>query len=171
MSELLSHSLTYSQDVVEKIFVKALFAGDDLTPQMDLILNAKENLNIPKLTFPSKIVRDGASLGFSGATGATITNVSLTVKTLKNEWGDNADVFLKTAIQQYIATGVDKDDVLAMSTPQIYTNVVLPAMAKVVKKDFNALVWFGDTKLETMTGTLPNQHPTGTADSAYEGLI
>lgn len=147
-------------------FLKAQHTGIDPlnTPGIKLYPNVQSSLKINLFDAVSKKTLAYAT-GFSGGTGATYTQKTLTVADMKAEAANSAHEFASTVFETARKKGYMANDI----TDTILEEIIMEVWMRGVKQDLFRQIWLGDTAKTTVSSGAW----TGTADvnySAYNGF-
>lgn len=161
MSNLITHSLSFTKESVTEYFLKPLFVDSDIRNIVQLRTDLKTGEKLDLISTLSKITKgyaQGAS--FTPSTGVTITQKTVTVVTMKAEVKQNGRQFLNYVKQQALKSGYAENDI----TGTVFEEIVLAVFMRALMSDLNRQAFFGDTKKEVIT----SDAPTGTLDEHYK---
>lgn len=153
MAHLITTALTYSKEDAMKYFFQPMFINNPMLSDFDVMYGVKGSFKLNKFASLDKITKANAA-GFSGQTGATLTQRSITVSRCEAEASQDGDTFYNTIYGEVLKSGNSKDDIdgtlIRQIASQIFTNGT--------QRDLNRQLWFGDT--------------AGAADySIYDGIF
>ena len=168
MANFITTSVSYGGKEVLEMFFTPLFVGKSPleTRGVRVMLDVQSAKKLNFLGAASKLVK-AYSKGFTGATGTTYTQRTLTVYDMKGEMSQDAHVFRDTVFEVLLGKGtewnnLDKADMLKMAILTVFTNGV--------ESDMFRQFWLSDTNKETVTGGIY----TGTPDTnynAFDGML
>lgn len=173
MSNILTHSLSFTKEDIAQYWITPAFLGEDMVNEMDVLTNVKGTQTLHRISTPSLITKL-SSVGFSSQGSIALTNTSITVAALKAEFEQNGEAFVASWVESALAQGFNLDDVAKMSAPDFFNKIILPIVAQAIKADKVRMTWFSGAKKEAMSGTVPASNPTGTLDddfTPYTGLM
>jgi len=159
MSNLITHSLTYSRESLVDYFVKPLFIQNDIRDIISVRTNIKgsEKLDfIDKLTKIAKAYAQGTS--FSASTGITVTRKTLTVAEMK------AEVKQKEVILKHLSLG-KRVNILVTATKKTtlsehhFERIVSELFMNALKADLQRQIFFGDTDGKQLLVLIYQQQP------------
>lgn len=160
MSNLITHSLSFSQESVREYFIKPLFLGEDIKNIVDVHLDVKSSKKLDLIDALSKITKAYAQgTSFTPSTGITITQKTLTVYAMKAEVRQNGRAFLNYVKQSLLKSGYSINDV----SGTLFEKIIMGLFFNALQKDFNRQIFYGDSTKELLTSDIAN----GSADTNY----
>ena len=164
-TNLFTTSVTWGGKETLEAFLKPHYLGVDPlnTPGLKLIPNVPGSQKLNLLDVTGKKTKAYAT-GFSGATGDTYTQKTLTVADMKAEAAFSAYEFRNTVFAEAIKRGYDSNDI----TDTVLEGLMLEIWMRAVKSDMFRQVWLGDTAKTTVS-----TYWSATADTnynAYQGF-
>ena len=160
MSNLITHSLSFSQESVREYFIKPLFLGEDIKNIVDVHLDVKSSKKLDLIDALSKITKAYAQgTSFTPSTGITVTQKTVTVYAMKAEVRQNGRAFLNYVKQSLLKSGYSMNDV----SGTLFEKIIMELFFNALKKDFNRQIFFGDSTKELTT----SDTAIGTADTNY----
>lgn len=160
LTNLITHSLTYSQEMVTDYFITPLFVGGKLSEYSTVKTGIKVTKELDKFSSLSKITKayaQGAS--FTDSTGVTLTRRTITVAGMKAEAVQNGHAFENSVMELATKSGVNEGDIGGTILEQIVLEIFTPAL----EADLLRQAWFGATNKTTLSSGIP----TATADADY----
>ena len=154
MANLITTSLTYSKEDAQKYFLQPLFVGNDAFDYFEILTGVKSTQKLDKFSTLEKITIAEAA-GFSGQTGVTYTQRTISVARLEAEIEQAGGAFFNTIKGELLRLGLNKDDISGTKLQQIVADIFIRG----IHRDLQRQIWFADTA-------------SANADyNAYDGLL
>lgn len=185
MANLITHSLSYSKEDAMKYFLQPLFVGNSALDYFEIMTGVKSSQKLDKFSTLQKITKANVT-GFSGATGVTYTQRSISVARMEAEVGQAGGAFWNSIKGELLRTGNNKDDISGTKLQQIVADI----MMRGVMRDLERQLWFSDTAsgnadynvydgiLKQLAGLpagqklgIPSVLTTDTAKTEFQGMI
>lgn len=165
-TSLITTSATWTGKQTTDIFLKPMFIDDIPFQAMGIrvIPNVQSALKLNYFSEGNKFTK-AYSRGFSGSTGETFTQRTLTVARMKAEMAQAGEEFYQTVLEQALNKGYASNDL----TGTVLEGIVLQLFRNAVAQDLFRQYWLGDTYKTTVS----SGKYTGTADTdynAYDGM-
>ena len=160
MANLITHSLSFSKESISEYFLKPLFLSEDIRKVVTVRMDVK---NSEKLDFIDKLEKITKSYAqgdsFSGSTGVTITQKTLSVSDMKAQVQQNGKAFKNYVKEALLKKGVDENDI----SDTLFEQIVLEIFMNGIARDLQRQIFFNDPLKETVSSDIA----TGTADDDY----
>ena len=140
MANLITHTLSYSKEDVQSYFLQPLFVGNKAFEYFEILTNVKSSQKLDKFSTLDKITLAEAS-GFSGGTGVTYTQKTISVARMEAEVEQAGGAFFNSVKGELLRAGLNKDDISGTVLQQIVADIMLRG----VQRDLERQIWFGDT--------------------------
>ena len=140
MASLITHSLSYSKESAEQYFMQPLFVGANSLDIFEIMTNVKSSQKLDKFSTLEKISKAEAA-GFSGATGVTYTQRSVSVARVEAEVGQAGGAFFNSVKGELLKMGIYKDDISGTVLEEIVANI----FTRGIMRDKERQLWFSDT--------------------------
>lgn len=162
MANFITTSITWAGKENMDYFLRPMFIGQSPweTQGVRVIPNVQSSLKLNYFGAAQKILKAYAK-GFSGATGTTYTQRTLTVVRMKAEAADDALEFYQTVFEQGLKKG-DWNDLTATQLKE----VIVELYRNAVKSDVFRQFWLADAYKETVSSGVIS----GTADADYNAF-
>lgn len=166
MSNLITHSLSFTKESVREYFIKPLFVDADIRDIVSLRTDLKtgEKLDmVSKLTDITKPWQEGTA--FTPSVGVTVSQKTVTVVKLKAEVHQNGRAFINWVKQEALKKGYAESDI----NGTVFEEILLSVFMRGLMHDLNKQAFFGNTIMETISSSAPTG-TINTALSAYNGI-
>jgi len=161
MANFLTHSLSYESTEARRIFLKGFFENVEAMEGVRIIPNVKTGTKLSIFTGKEKITKAWAKGdSFTSATGATLTERTLTTAAMKAQITENGHAFYNSVQQELLKKGVDSNNI---EGTELHSAIVDLYKSGVIS-DYQRQAWLGDTVKETFSSEVP----TGTLDEDYK---
>ena len=140
MANLITHSLSYSQEDAQKYFLQPLFVQNSALDYFEIMTNVKSSQKLDKFATLDKITKVEAA-GFNASGTASYTQRTIAVARMEAEVEQSGGAFFNSVKGELLKLGLNKDDV----TGTILQTIVADIMLRGVKRDLERQVWFNDT--------------------------
>ena len=140
MANLITTALTYSKEDALAYFLQPLFVGNKAMDFFEVMTGVKSSQKLDKFSTLEKITKAEAS-GFSGATGVTYTQKTISVARMEAEVEQAGGAFFNTIKGELLRLGLNKDDITGTILQEIVANVMLRG----VDRDLQRQLWFNDS--------------------------
>lgn len=166
MSNLITHSLTFTKESVTEYFLKPLFVDADIRESVQLRTDLKTGEKLDMISKLQDITREWQEgSAFTPSTGVTVSQKEVRVVKMKAEVHQNGRAFVNWVKQAALKKGYAESDI----NDTIFEQIILAVFMRGLMADLNKQAFFGDTVKEELTSLAP----TGTLDGklkAYDGL-
>lgn len=142
MANAITTSITgYTKQEVENYFLSPLFLGENWMGKFKLYPAVKGSMKLDHFAALEKITKGQTGAAFNATNSTQYTQVSLNVANVEAEMEQYAKEFVGTVKAEALRLGTDRENVDGTVIKQIVSELMLQG----VKRDFNRLMWFGDT--------------------------
>lgn len=153
MAHLITTALTFVKEDASKYFFQPMFVNNPDLASFDVMYGVNGSFKLQKFASLDKITIAEAA-GFSGQTGAALTQRTITVARCEAEASQAGGTFYNTIMGEVLRRGLNKDDITGTLMQEIVSHIFM----KGANRDLNRQIWLGDT--------------AGTADySIYDGIF
>lgn len=140
MANLITTSLTFEQEIAERLFLQPLFVQKSALEIFEVMTNVRSSQKLQKFSSVEKITK-AHSAGFSGSTGSTLTQRTISVARVEAEVEQDAETFFNTIMGELLKLGTAKDDL----TDTLLQEIVASIMMKGIDRDWQRQIWLADT--------------------------
>lgn len=140
MANLITNSLSYSQEDAQKYFLQPLFVQNSALDYFEIMTNVKSSQKLDKFSTLDKITKAEAS-GFSAASGVTYTQRTISVARMEAEVEQAGGAFFNTVKGELLRAGLNKDDI----SGTVIQTIVADIMLRGVRRDLERQLWFNDS--------------------------
>lgn len=140
MAQLITTALTYSKEDAAKYFFQPMFVQNPMLSDFDVMYGVNGSFKLQKFASLDKVTKAEAG-GFSGQTGAALTQRSIVVARMEAEASQNGGTFYNTIMGEVLRRGLNKDDISGTVLQEIVSSIFM----KGTERDLNRQLWFGDT--------------------------
>lgn len=158
MANLITTSLSFNKENIREYFIKPLLIENDIRDLVDIRLDIKSGEKLNYFNSLGKITKAYAQgTSFTGSTGVTLTQKTLTVNGLKAQVSQNAKEFEKTVMQSLIAKGVDAND--PENAEATIKQIIMDLFIDRLKADLQRILFFADPIKELRSLGVPTDIP------------
>lgn len=140
MGNLITNSLSYTQEDAQKYFLQPLFVQNSAMDYFEIMTNVKSSQKLDKFSTLDKITKAEAS-GFNAASGVTYTQRTISVARMEAEVEQAGGAFFNTVKGELLKLGLNKDDI----SGTVIQTIVADIMLRGVKRDMERQIWFNDS--------------------------
>jgi hypothetical protein len=140
MANLITNSLSYTQEDAQKYFLQPLFVQNSALDYFEIMTNVKSSQKLDKFSTLDKITKAEAS-GFNAASGVTYTQRTISVARMEAEVEQAGGAFFNTVKGELLKLGLNKDDI----SGTVIQTIVADIMLRGVKRDLERQLWFNDS--------------------------
>ncbi len=142
-NEILSTSLTWDQEDVQKYFLEPLFVSNNSLEWMDVMTDVSGNsIKLDRYSALKDVTKAQSLAGFAAdATASTNSNITLSLTRLEVEHRQSAFSMFSHIKSQLLKQGVSRNDLEGTLIKQIVSELLMSA----IKRDFSTIMWWGDT--------------------------
>jgi hypothetical protein len=155
MANVISTSLTWSQEDAQKYFLAPLFYENEHLKGMDVITDVSGvSILLDRYTSVKDITKTmtTATSFTADGTQSTNTNITLTLIRLEVEHAQQANVLFSHIKSQLLKKGINRADM----TGTIFQEIVSEVVMQGIKRDFSTILWWGDVNNGAGTQALCN---------------
>ena len=142
MANVLSTSLTWSQEDAQKYFLAPLFYENNHLKGMDVISDVSgASILLDRYTSVKDITKSMSQVCFEAdGTQSTNSNITLTLCRLEVEHAQKAVALLSHIKSQLLKKGINRADMSGTIFMEIVSEIVMQG----IMRDFSTILWWGD---------------------------
>lgn len=140
---MISTSLTWSQEDVQKYFLEPLFVSNNSLQFMDVMTDVSgSSIKLDRYSALKNITKAHSLSSFSASgTQTTNTNVTLSLSRLEVEHKQAAFTMFNHIKSQLLKQGIARNDISGTKVMEIVSALLMGG----ISRDFSSMLWWGDT--------------------------